>query len=67
MAVAYIYICPVHGETINVWVDEDFEEGPFCSHDSCNREVTPKIVDGQHVLRPLTEDEMRDETYWAFH
>lgn len=67
MAFAQIYVCPEHGETINVYIHEaiDIENDevyhiPCCSR--CYREVKPLLSDdGQPVWRPLTEDEIRHE------
>jgi hypothetical protein len=71
MAFAHIYTCPVHGETINVTIVEDVDcdndevyEVPIHNKADCYREVRPLMVDGKHVMRPLTKEEIQDEI-WA--
>lgn len=64
MVFAYIYICPHHGETIDVYtyeaIDCDNDEVyaiMMCS--TCHSEVKPLLDEnGKQVMRPLTEEEM---------
>ena len=72
MAFAHIYKCPVHGETINVYISEEVDiindevyQIPICNKPDCYREVTPVMIDGKHAVRPLTDEEMDDELYWS--
>lgn len=64
MAYAYIYKCPIHGETINVYIYEsidverdDIELIPMCKE--CNQKVMPILnKHGMHIMRSLSDEEL---------